>query len=216
MRIFTIGLLLVATQSWAAKYEIDPTHTQVGFEVSHMMVSSVPGRFDKFEGSFDFDEKSGKLTGLTAKIDTASINTNNKDRDDHLRNPEFFDVKKFPTIEFTEVDSTVTGGKPVKAKGKLTIHGKTEEVTLDLKHRGPVVDPWGKTRLGFEAKTTVDRKKFGLVWNKNLDAGGVALGDTVDILIKGEATQAGAPTPAATADTKSAPAKDAVKEGKKK
>ncbi len=213
MKSVVLGCLLLSAPAWATKYDIDTTHTQVGFEVTHMMVSSVPGRFDKFEGSFEFDEKTGKITNLSAKIDAASVNTNNKDRDDHLRNPDFFDVAKFPTIEFVGNGSTASGGKPKTAKGKLTIHGKTEDVALELKHKGPVVDPWGKTRVGFEAKTTIDRKKFGLTWNKALDKGGLAVGNEVEIIIKGEAVAQAATMPAVAADAK---ASSDVKEGKKK
>lgn len=187
MKKVVLGLLFITSQSWAAKYDIDASHTQVGFEVSHMMVSTVPGRFDKFEGSFELDEKSGKVTALSAKIDASSINTNSKDRDDHLRNADFFDVAKYPHIEFVGSDTTVGKGKGGKLKGKLTMHGKTEEVILDIKQKGPVVDPWGKNRIGFEAKTTIDRKKFGLTWNKVMEAGGVAVGNEVEIIIKGEA-----------------------------
>lgn len=179
------------SSAWAEKFTIDPAHTSVTFKVPHMVVSKVKGRFDKFEGSFDFDEKSQKLDNVVVKIWADSINTNQSDRDKHLKSPDFLDAKKFAAIEFKSTKTVYEGDKPKKVEGKLTIHGVTKDVSLDVEYKGAVTDPQGVRRIGFEIENKLNRKDYGLVWNKALETGGVVVGDTVDIEIEGEATLPG-------------------------
>ncbi|WP_413580516.1 YceI family protein [Bdellovibrio sp. HCB288] len=182
---------LLSTPAWAEKFTIDPAHTTITFKVQHMMISKVKGRFDKFEGSFDFDEKSQKLDNVVVKIQANSIDTNQSDRDKHLKSPDFLDVAKFPTIEFKSTKTEYESAKPEKVQAKLTIHGVTKDVTVDVDYNGAVTDPQGKRRVGFELETKLSRKDFGLVWNKAMETGGVLVGDEVEVDIQGEAILAG-------------------------
>jgi len=173
----------------AASFQLDPAHTQVGFKVSHLTISSVKGEFKKYEGGFDFDEKSKTLKDLLVKIDATSIDTNESDRDKHLRSPDFFNTEKFSEITF-KINSPVKGikaGKKVKVPGTLTLKGISKPVKLTVLYKGTVKDPWGNTKLGFEAHTEISRKDYGITWNKKLDSGGLVVGETVEIQIEGEA-----------------------------
>ncbi|WP_413586518.1 YceI family protein [Bdellovibrio sp. HCB274] len=192
-RIATSVLLstLLAAPAWAEKFTIDPAHTTVIFKVQHMMISKVKGTFDKFEGTFDFDEKSQKLDNVVVTIQANSINTNQVDRDKHLKSPDFLDAAKFPTIQFKSTKTEYENSKPEKVQGKLTVHGVTKDVTMDVDYNGAVTDPQGKRRVGFEIETKLNRKDYGLVWNKAMETGGVLVGDTVDVEIQGEAILAG-------------------------
>lgn len=177
----------LANMSYAGTYKIDESHTQVGFKIKHLVISTVSGRFNKFSGEFKFDSKTGKLEGLKTSIDASSIDTNEPDRDKHLKSKDFFDVQKFKTLEFVAKDVSYEGSKPSEIKGDLTIHGITKPVVLKVEFKGEATDPWGNQRAAFEVRTKVNRKDFGLNWNKNLDKGGVMIADDVDIQIEGEA-----------------------------
>ncbi len=174
--------------SFAESYMIDPSHTEVGFTVTHMVISDVRGQFNSFSGSFDFDSKNGKLEKVEAKIETSSIDTNEEKRDKHLRSADFFDVEKFPQMIFKSDKVEYQNAKPTKIHGTLTLHGKTNPVVLEVHHRGPIQDPWGMTRIGFEAKTQIKRKDYDMTWNKQMDKGGLVVGEEVEIQIRGEAT----------------------------
>lgn len=186
------ALLVVLTLGMAApaaNYKIDPAHTRVEFTAPHLMVSKVKGHFEKFDGSFIYDETSGKLENVSVTIETNSLTTSEADRDKHLHSPDFFDVTKFPTITFKSTKIENKDKKPAKVEGDLTIRGVTKKVVLDVKENGLIKDPWGNQVLSFEAKTKVDRKDYGLNWNKSLDKGGVVVGDNIIIDITGEAKQ---------------------------
>lgn len=174
----------------AMEYAIDPSHSEVGFGVKHMMISTVKGRFNKFEGKFNFDEATGKLSDIDVKIDANSIDTNDAKRDEHLKNEDFFDTKNFPTLVFKSEKIEMSGKKPKKAIGTLTIRGKSQKVTLNLDYKGAVTDPMGNQKIGFAATTEINRKDFGVSWNKTLDKGGLAVGEKVTIHIEGEAVKA--------------------------
>lgn len=179
------ALVLSAVPLKAETYDIDAVHSEVGFKVRHMMVGKTAGKFAKFSGSFQFDAKDPKSWGAKAVIDAASIDTNDEKRDGHLRNEDFFDVAKYPTLEF--VSAGVEGWKDGKGKlkGKLTMHGVTKDVVMDLESNGVSDD-----RAGFTAKTKLDRRDFGIVFNKNLDKGGVAVGNEVEIVLEIEGVKA--------------------------
>jgi len=179
--------MLTSSLAFAGEYKLDESHTQVGFKIKHLVISTVSGRFNKFKGGFKFDSGSGKLENLKISIDADSIDTNEPDRDKHLRGKDFFDVEKFKTLEFVAKDVTYKNNKPMAIKGNLTIHGVTKPVNLKVDFKGEATDPWGNQRVAFEANSRVNRKDFGLKWNKALDKGGVMIADEVDIIIEGEA-----------------------------
>ena len=180
-------VLILSSSAFATKYDIDPSHSTVSFTVPHLMISKVKGRFDKFNGTFEFDEKTMKLDNIQVMVKTDSINTNEKDRDKHLRSADFLDVAKHPEMTFKSTKIQYDKDKPDKVEGELTIRGVTKKITMDLDYNGAITDPWGNRVISFEADTKIDRKDFGLVWNKALDKGGVTVGDEVKIQIEGEA-----------------------------
>ncbi|MBI4376852.1 MAG: polyisoprenoid-binding protein [Elusimicrobia bacterium] len=167
----------------AETYTIDPDHSQVAFRIRHL-VGKVSGRFSRFEGQFDYSEGKPAAWKAQATIDAASIDTNNKKRDDHLRAPDFFDAQRCPKMEFKSARVTDVNGNRAKLHGDLTMHCLTKPVALDLEAGGVGKDPWGNMRAGFTATGKIDRKDFGINWNKVLDAGGAVLGDEVEIMIE--------------------------------
>ncbi len=181
MKLLNIGIatILASGMLFAGNYKIDTDHTSLGFKVKHMMISNVKGTFDAFSGNLVYDEKSKELKSLTGSIDAASINTANAKRDTHLKSKEFFDVKKYKTIEFRL--KNVDAGY---AYGDITIHGVTKEVKFDFENNGIIKDPWGNTRVGLALSGKINRKDFGLQYNTLLEAGGVAVGETVKLEIE--------------------------------
>ena len=178
--LVVLGLLVVAPSAFADSiYHLDPSHTTVGFSVKHMVISNVQGRFNTFNGHFMMDEKE-RLTHVKATVKVDSVNTENKKRDDHLRSPDFFDVKKFPDMTFTST-KVRRSGKNYTVKGDLTIKGVTRKLTLKGKLLGVIKDPRGKTRAGFHAEGKFNRKDFGINFNKLLDNGGLVVDNIVNI-----------------------------------
>jgi polyisoprenoid-binding protein YceI len=171
----------------ASAWEIDPVHTAVEFKVKHLMVSWVRGVFSDVDGTVEIDEGDLAKSSVKVVISTASIDTNNGKRDDHLRSPDFFDVARYPAMTFVSKSVTVTNGQPLKIIGDLTIRDTTREVTLDVEdYSQEIIDPRGKRRRGASASTKINRKDFGLTWNKALEAGGVVVGDEVRITLEVE------------------------------
>lgn len=176
-----------SSQAEVAEYVIDTGHSQVIFKVKHLAISTVTGRFDTFEGTYKFDSEDISNSSVETVINAASINTNEKDRDDHLRSNDFLDVEKFPTITFKSKSIKKGEGNEFQMVGDLTIHGVTKEVTLDATYEGHVAsDPWGKERTAFIADTKISRKDYGMTWNKVLEAGGLVVGDEVRITLEVE------------------------------
>lgn len=172
-------LAQAAPQTW----EIDPAHSVVAFKVRHMMVSWVHGHFSNLTGTVAVDDKDLKTMKVEAKVDAKTINTDNAKRDEHLRSPDFFNTETNPTMTFTAKKVT---GKPTsfKVTGDLTLNGKTKEVTFDGKDlTKPQKGFQGEMRRGFTATAKVNRKDFGIIWNKTLDGGGIAVGDDVDVTV---------------------------------
>lgn len=170
------------------EYQIDPAHTQVLFKVRHLGISNVTGRFDVFEGSYTFDPDNAASSSVEATISAASVDTNEADRDKHLRSDDFLNVEKHPNITFKSKSVTKDPGDSddYTIVGDLTINGVTKEVELDAEYGGHTTDPWGNGRTAFEAETKINRKDFGLTWNKALDAGGFVVGDEVKITLEVE------------------------------
>ena len=168
----------------AAPWEFDPDHTGVHFKVRHLMVSSVRGEFEKVTGRIVYDESDVTKSTADITIDAASVNTRVAKRDEHLRSPDFLDVVKHPAITFKSKRVEKAGNGTLKMTGDLTIRGVTKEVALTVEGPSPSVkDPLGNTRVGGQASTKINRKDFGLVWNKTVETGGVVVGDEVDITI---------------------------------
>lgn len=183
--IATIIALALPVVASASTWAIDPDHSNVGFKVKHLMVSNVKGSFEKHSGTLDLNDKDITKSKVEVTIDTNSINTNVKKRDDHLRSADFFDVAKYPTMTFVSKKVVKSGKDKLKVTGDLTLHGITKEVILDVE--GPTKeskDPWGAIRKGTTASTTINRKDFGLVWNAALETGGVAVGEEVTITLE--------------------------------
>jgi polyisoprenoid-binding protein YceI len=170
----------------AANWKIDGSHTTVGFSVSHIF-TSVQGRFDRFDGTIEFDSEKPEAAVVRATVEVASINTNNAKRDKHLRSDDFFDVEKNPTLSFESTSGvTEMKGNSGKLAGSLTIHGVTKPVVFDVTFRGQGKDPWGNIRSGFSASLKINRKDYGLNWNEVLETGGVLVGEEVEIRIEVE------------------------------
>ena len=196
-RFASVSLLVLALltplAAPAATYEIDPAHTSVQFSVRHMMISNVRGEFTKLSGKVVGDPAKPAATTVEATIDAASIDTRNEKRDEHLKSPDFLDVAKFPTITFKSTKVEKAGENAWKLTGDLTLHGVTKPVVLDVTNlTPPMKDPWGNTRVGAQATTTINRQDFGVSFNKTLDGGGVLVGDEIAITIDVEVMKKGA------------------------
>jgi polyisoprenoid-binding protein YceI len=181
--------LIAALPAAAADWKLDTSHSSVGFSIKHMAVSKVKGSFTEFDGTVTGDAADPSTFAVEAVIQAASIDTGNADRDNHLRNPDFFDVEQFPTITFKSTGVKMDGSEG-QLMGDLTMHGVTKPVTLDVEFAGVVNDPWGNTRAGFSASGRINRQDFGLTYNKALEAGGLVLGNDVKIEIEIELIQA--------------------------
>ena len=181
-----IAVLLAAPALAGDTYQIDPAHTNVMFTVRHMVVAKVTGRFNKFNGTVYFDEKDPTKSWAKGTIEVKSIDTDNEKRDAHLRSSDFFAAKKYPQITFAS-KKVVKKGDGWVAIGDLTIRGVTREVEIPFQILGIVKDPMGNKHLGLEAHLTINRHDFGVSWNRKLDAGGVVVGDKVNITINAEA-----------------------------
>lgn len=172
----------------ASDFEIDKTHSQVSFKVKHMMISNVQGTFKAYDAEIEFDKNTMQFTSLSAEIETKSVDTGIEKRDNHLRSADFFDATKNPLITF-EMTSYKGDKEEGKMDGNLTIRGISKAVTLDVEIGGIIKDPAGLTRLGFVLEGKIKRKDFGLKWNKLLEAGGLAVSETVKLTIEIEAIE---------------------------
>ena len=164
-------------------YAIDPAHSDATFSVRHL-ITKVRGRFSEFAGTIAFDDSTPANSTVTFTIQAATIDTNQKDRDTHLRSADFFDVEKFPKLTFKSTRISDVSGDRFKLTGDLTIHGVTREVTLDVTSEGRGKDPWGGERAGFSATTKIKRSDFGLTCNQALETGGFVVGDDVKVSLE--------------------------------
>ncbi len=167
----------------AETYEIDASHSTVGFKIRHLAISNVAGIFSKFSGTFNYDHKDLEKSSTEATIEVASVDTNELKRDDHLRNPDFFDASKFPKMTFKSSKVTKVSDSTFKVDGDLTIKDITKPVSLTVEKTGEAVDPWGNQRVAFNATTKINRKEFGLTWSKLLETGALVVGEEVTINI---------------------------------
>lgn len=181
----TAVILTALPAAHAATWTIDPTHSEVGFKVRHMMISNVRGTFSDVKGTVIYDPAHPTQASVDVTIQAASIDTGVSDRDDHLRGPDFFDVKKHPTITFRSKSVEKAGPNKLRVRGDLTLLGVTREVVLNVDGpSSPVTDPWGNVRVGASATAEIDRTDFGMKWNKTLDTGGVVVGEKVQIQLE--------------------------------
>ena len=170
-------------------YTIDPAHSQAGFTVRHMGFSKVRGSFETFEGTVRMEPENIESLEAEVSIDTASITTRDEKRDAHLRSEDFFHADKHPTLDFRSTGVKNVSGNSFTLEGELSMRGKTRDVALEAEYLGEGQDPWGGTRVAFEAATTINRKDFGLNWNQALEAGGVLVSEKVDITLEVQAVR---------------------------
>ena len=190
----TLAGALALPAAAADTYTIDKAHSEVGFQVIHLGLSKVRGQFKDFDGTIVVDPARPEASSVEFTAKTASVDTGNEGRDKDLRTGAgFFEVDKFPTLTFKSRKITPKGKDAYDATGTLTLHGVAKEVTLPVKVSGPINDPWGNTKVAFEIQTTLNRKDYGLAWNKTLDAGGLVVSDNVDVFISLEAAKAKEP-----------------------
>ena len=174
-----------ATGAWT----VDRSHSEVGFQVRHLM-SKVRGSFGEFDGSLTVDAAAPALSSVAFTVKTASVDTNEPKRDEHLRSADFFDAARFPEIRFVSKSVKAAGANRFEVTGDLTLRGVTKQVTLPVTFLGIQKDPWGNEKAGFETAVTLNRKDFGVSWNKALDQGGAILGDEVAVTIALETARA--------------------------
>ncbi len=195
--VLIMGLSLNA-QAAVSQYKVDPAHSSVNFKIRHLL-SKVSGKFKDFEGEFDFDEKKPDLAKGEMRIKVSSLDTGNEKRDEHLKSGDFFDAKKFDTIKFVSKKFVKVSDGKYKLTGPMTMRGITKDVTFDVSYLGTMEkDPFGNKRAAFEASTKINRKDFGIIWNKSVDEtlqdkaskvmSKTMLGDDVEIDISVEAT----------------------------
>jgi len=185
------GLLVTVAAAHAetARWIVDPEHSTIEFRVAHMVVSKTSGRFMDYSGFIDMDSEAGTVKAIEATIKTASVNTNHEKRDAHLRNADFFDVEKYPTMTY-KMKTYKKTDEGYQAVGELTLHGVTKDVLLTGTFNGVAKDPWGNARAGFTGEGKLNRKDFGLVWSKTLDNGGLVVGNEVSIKLDIECIKA--------------------------
>jgi polyisoprenoid-binding protein YceI len=182
------GLFLAGTTFAADKYELDPVHTRIGFTARHLMINNVSGRFTEFTGNILYDEQDLSKSTVSVKIQAASVNTENKMRDDDLRSANFFDVAKYPEITF-QSSRFEKQGDGYLCIGTLAMHGASKEITIPFTVLGKIKDPWGNTRIGLEGEFRIDRRDWGLTYSKTLDSGGLVVGNDIKIDLNAEAVK---------------------------
>lgn len=183
LKSLALVVLVGLSSLYGATYNVDVSHSNVGFKIKHLMISSVRGNFENFSGSFSIDEKSKKISSLSGNVEVASLTTQLDARDKDLKGKDFFDAEKFPKMSLKLISQTGT-----KMIVSLTIKDVTKNIEMDLEElNGPINDPWGYVRMAFELHGKINRKEFNLTYNKLLETGGLMVGEEVkiDILIEG-------------------------------
>ena len=174
----------------AKTYDIDPAHTTVEFVVRHMMISKVRGRFTDVSGSIVADDATGIPSAVDVTVGADSVDTSEKQRDGHLKSPDFFEVEAFKNLTFKSSGIVAGSGNEFKLTGALTIHGVTKDVTFDATYEGAGTDPYGNPRIGYEAHAKINRSDYGMHFNAALETGGVIVSDEVKIELNVEAIPA--------------------------
>jgi len=177
-----------AMQLANSKWQVDAAHSHITFTVKHMMISKVRGSFSKFDAEIDADPENLTGASISFNIEVPSIDTDNEDRDNHLRSADFFDAEQYPEIRFKSTEIRQTADGEYDVKGDLTIKGTTKQVVFEAEYGGRATNPWGQEVVAFEAEGKINRKDFGLTWNQALETGGVLVGEDVKLKIELEAT----------------------------
>ena len=177
----TTDTTVTGVETLTGDYQIDPTHSRLGFAAKHAMVATVRGAFKVYSGEVHLDEEHPENSWAKVEIDASSVDTGNADRDAHLRTPDFFDIANHPKITFQSTKVEKVDDDVYTLIGDLTINGKTNPVSVNWELNGTSVDPWGGFRVGFEGSATVNRRDWGLQWNVGLDRGGVLVGEKVKL-----------------------------------
>lgn len=175
------AVTLAAGANAQNKWGVDASHSNVKFTITHLMVSDVDGSFKMFNGDVNAKDDSFQDAQVNFKVDVASVTTESEDRDNHLKGDDFFSADKYPAMTFKSTSFKKVKGNQYKLTGMLTIRDVTKPVTMDVTFGGIAKDPWGNTKAGFKASTSIKRTDYKLSWNKSLDAGGVVLSDEVKI-----------------------------------
>ncbi len=171
------------------KWTIDPAHSEIGFKVKHLVISTVTGQFGEFSGSLEQTSDDFEGADVEFEADVNSIQTGNEDRDGHLKSEDFFKADEYPKLTFQSTSMEKTGENSYNLNGDLTIRGTTKPVSLDVTHGGTVQDPYGNTKAGFEISGTINRKEFGLEWDAVTEAGSVVVGDKVTLQLDVQLTR---------------------------
>ena len=188
-RRFMVGASVAAIFSLPLRagtttYQIDPKHSDAGFAVTHLMISTVRGEFHGINGTVVYDDSDVSKSSVNVTIDATTVDTREPARDTDLRSDHFFDVAKHPTITFKSTKVESNGSGKLRVTGDLTIRGNTKSVILEVTvPKSPIKDPWGMTRTAISGTTKINRQDFGVAWNKTMDSGGVVVGDDVDITL---------------------------------
>lgn len=164
-----------------ANWAIDPTHSEIGFKVKHMMFTNVSGKFDSFTADIQNEETQFETSEIRFSAEVKSINTGNSDRDNHLRSADFFDTDTFGALTFKSTSITKVNEGQYEIKGDLTIKDVTQSISLGAEYSGLMKDPWGNTRIGLSLNGAINRKNFGLTWNAALETGGVLVGEDIKL-----------------------------------
>jgi polyisoprenoid-binding protein YceI len=186
LAITAIGFAASAQSNW----NVDPTHSNVKFSVSHMVISEVEGSFSDFDGTLEAPGADFNNATIEFSVNIGSINTNSEQRDGHLKSADFFDAAKYPAMTFKSASFRKTTGNNYVLDGSLTIKGVTKKVTFDVTYGGTVKDPYGNTKAGFKAKGSIKRMDYGLTWSAVTEAGGLVVGDDVAIMFNIELAKA--------------------------
>ena len=163
-------------------WAIDPTHSEICFKVKHMMFTNVSGKFNSFEATIQNEDNNFETSKINFSADTTSVDTNNADRDSHLKSADFVDVDNFPKLSFVSTDVKKINEGEYKISGDLTIKDVTKSIVLDVEYSGLMTDPWGNTKIGLSLNGKINRKEFGLTWNSTLEAGGVLVGEEIKLV----------------------------------
>ncbi|WP_066313632.1 YceI family protein [Bacillus sp. FJAT-29814] len=172
------------------KWVLDPAHSSVDFSVRHMMIANVKGTFNNFNAEIEADPADLTTANIAFSVETASVDTRNKDRDGHLVSADFFDVENHPTMTFKSTSIEKTDEGEYNVTGDLTLRGVTKQETFAVTFEGQGKDPWGNEKAGFSAAGTLNRSDYGLVWNAALETGGVLVGDKVKVNLQIQAAKA--------------------------
>jgi len=182
-KFLAIFLIAVSANFAQTKWDVDKSHSKVGFSVAHLVIAEVEGKFNNFNGTIVTNGDNFEDAKIDFTIDVNSIDTDNDGRDKHLKSDDFFNAEKFPNITFKAKSMTKIGDKKYKLIGDFTMRDVTKEIALDVKFNGMTKDPWGNTKAGFKITGEANRFDYGLKWNKTVETGGLVVGDMVTLLI---------------------------------